>query len=267
MKVDLPLLSLAAGVLPEFSPQATVQAASEAGFRACGIWFDPETWSNQTTREVGGLLQRLHLIPLDIEVIWMRQGRQVSDDAKRLIVAGGELSARHVLIVSANANMDEVKHQFEQLCELAAKAQMRAVLEFLMISEVKSLATALDIVNAVNHPAGGVLIDALHLQRCGATPADVRSISPHLLPYAQLCDGPTQLLGSDYQTYLADAVDGRSAPGEDGLPLRELLSALPVAVPLSLEIRSKRYRERFPVAADRARVIREQTERFFQQLS
>ena len=62
--------------------------------------------------------------------------------------------------------------------------------------------------------------------------------------------------------YLRDAIDDRSAPGEGGLPLRPLLGALPADVPLSLEVRSRKYRERYPDATDRARAVLHATQRF-----
>ena len=73
------LLSLAAGVLPEFPPDRIVQAAAEAGYRATGIWCDTETWTDKTTREVHRQLRNGALQALDIEVIWIRPGREVTD--------------------------------------------------------------------------------------------------------------------------------------------------------------------------------------------
>ena len=256
------VLSLAAGVLPEFAPDQIVRAAAAAGFAATGIWCDMDTWTDATTRAVAHQLHEGALQALDIEVVWIRSGREISDSARRLIEIGGALGARNVLIVSANPNVDETKHQFAALCECAARAGMRAVLEFLMIAEVKTLAQALEIVTDVDHPAGGVLIDALHLARCGATPVDVARIAPARLPYAQLCDGPATLPARDYNTFLVDAIDGRVAPGEGELPLRDLLAALPEELPLSLEVRSKRYRDAYPDPVDRARAVLTATRRF-----
>jgi sugar phosphate isomerase/epimerase len=68
------------------------------------------------------------------------------------------------------------------------------------------------------------------------------------------------------QAYLEDAVDGRSAPGEGGLPLAALLNALPAGIPLSLEVRSRRYREQYPDPVARARAVLEQTRRFLRSL-
>jgi sugar phosphate isomerase/epimerase len=249
------LLSLAAGVLPEFPPDEIVRAAAESGYRASGIWCDMETWTDATTRAVQRQLRDGAMQALDIEVIWIRAGREVADSARRLIDIGGALGARNVLIVSANPRLDETKHQFAALCEYAAAAGMRAMLEFLMIAQVKSLAQAVEVVTDVGHPAGGILIDALHLARCGASAADVAAIARDRLPYAQLCDGPARLQHPDYDAYLADAIDGRCAAGEGELPLRDLLKALPEGVPLSLEVRSKRYREKFPEPVERARAV------------
>jgi sugar phosphate isomerase/epimerase len=257
------LLSLAAGVLPEFAPEQIVRAAAEAGYAATGIWCDMATWTDATTRAVAQQLRSGALQALDIEVIWIRPGREVTDAARRLIDVGGTLGARNVLIVSANPNLADTKTQFAKLCEHASSAGMRAVLEFLMIAEIKTLAQAVEVVTDVGHPAGGVLIDALHLTRCGATAADVARASPALFPYAQLCDAQAQLLNTDYNTYLVDALDGRCAPGEGELPLRELLAALPANLPLSLEVRSKHYRDAYPDPVERARAVLAATKRFF----
>ncbi len=256
------VLSLAAGVLPEFPPDQIVAAAAQAGYRASGIWCDTETWTDATTAAVARQLREGALLPLDIEVIWIRAGREASEAARRLIAIGGELGARNVLIVSANPDLLETQLQFAQLCELAQAAGMRAMLEFLMIAEVRTLAHARAIVETVAHPNGGILIDALHLQRCGATPADVFALPRAWLPYAQLCDGPATLDSPTQNDYRVDAIDGRSSAGEGGLPLGALLRALPADVPLSLEVRSRRYRETYPDPVARARAVRGATERF-----
>lgn len=257
-----PLLSLAAGVLPDFAPDVIANAAGEAGYPATGIWFDAATWTDSVTRRVGAALEAHRLTALDIEVIWIRPGRTITADAERLIATGGELGARNVLVVSANPDPAETRHQFAQLCELAAAAGMRAALEFLMIGAVQTLDQALAVVRDVGHPAGAVLVDALHLQRCGATPEALADVEPRLMPYAQLCDAPATLENADAQRWLEDAVDGRSAPGEAGLPLVRLLKALPPGTPLSLEVRSRRYRETFPDPVERARAVLMQTRRF-----
>jgi hypothetical protein len=46
------------------------------------------------------------------------------------------------------------------------------------------------------------------------------------------------------------------------LPLRDLVAALPNDLPLSLEVRSKRYRETYPDPVDRARAVLAATRKF-----
>ncbi|NDB06935.1 MAG: sugar phosphate isomerase/epimerase, partial [Acidimicrobiia bacterium] len=49
---DSRLLSIAAGVHPELAPADMVTTAAAAGWPACGIWFDGNTWTDATSREV-----------------------------------------------------------------------------------------------------------------------------------------------------------------------------------------------------------------------
>jgi len=94
------------------------------------------------------------------------------------------------------------------------------------------------IVARAAHPAGGVLVDALHLCRSGGSPADVAPLAranPRRYPYLQLCDAPLVAPAGGERGLYAEAVAGRLAPGEGELPLRELLDAMPAGVPLSIE--------------------------------
>jgi sugar phosphate isomerase/epimerase len=257
------ILSLAAGVLPECPPERIVQAAIDTGYPAAGIWVDADTWTDTTTRVISAMLDNSGIIALDAEVIWIQAGTTPNDAARKVIDVAGELGARNVLIVSANDSLDETKTQFGALCELAHGVGARAVLEFLMIGKVKTLDQALEVVTDVAHPAGGILIDALHLARCGKLPADVARIDPSLLPYAQLCDGPASARDTSFEGYLEDALDARSAPGEGELPLDALVCALPPDTPMSLEVRSKHYRETYPDPVERARALLDATQRFF----
>ena len=87
---------------------------------------------------------------------------------------------------------------------------------------VSSLRQSIDILDRVDRPNGGVLIDGLHLARTGGTPADVAAVAPARLAYAQLCDAPAEAPENAY----ADALDGRSTLGDGGLPISALVDAL-----------------------------------------
>src|SRR5207342_3182458 len=124
-----------------------------------------------------------------------------------------------------------------QLCERAAPAGVVVVLEFLPIFSVGTLAGAVDIVEEVGHPSGAVLVDTLHLARSGATPADLRSVPLHLLPYLQLADATAES-PTTRDGLREEALHGRLLPGEGVLPLSETLAIVPT-VPVSVELRSR----------------------------
>ena len=68
---------------------------------------------------------------------------------------------------------------------------------------------------------------------------------------------------TDPEEYFIDAIDGRLAPGEGSIPVAERARTLPADLPISLEIRSRYYREQYPDPIERARVILERTRTFF----
>lgn len=259
------LLSLAAGNLPEFSPLEVAHAAASAGWPAAGIWFDADSWTTTTTREVRNAYEALELTPLDIEVIWIHPG--VPDpDHERLLAAGAEIGAENALIVSSDPNIENTKRRFEALCISADKVGLNACLEFLPITEIRTLEQALEVVQSVQHPRGKLLLDALHLIRSGGSTEILNQIPLDLLTYAQPCDAPAELPTTGDNPLLTDAVDGRTLLGQGGLPLKEFLQALPENLPLSPEIRSRELRERFPSAADRATAILSNTTMYLDNL-
>jgi hypothetical protein len=61
---------------------------------------------------------------------------------------------------------------------------------------------------------------------------------------------------------IIDAIDLRRQCGEGSLPLESLYKALPPDIPLSIELRSKVLRERFPDLGERAKAVAIATRRW-----
>lgn len=255
------MLSLAAGVLPEFSPEVAVYAAAQAGFTAAGIWCDLPSWDRGRGERVALALAETGLCALDLEVVWFKPGEAASAHDAMVDIALA-LGARNVLCVSSEPDIAQTKRRFEHLCRRAEHSELRVVLEFLAITEIRSLALALEVVRDVAHPAGGILVDALHLLRTGSTAQDLRDIDPHLMPYLQLCDAGAALADASPEGLLDDALYLRQLPGEGELPLRDILARLDTQLPLSLEIRSRELMQRFPDAASRAGAVFTATQKF-----
>ncbi|CAA0125532.1 Uncharacterised protein [Halioglobus japonicus] len=238
-------MSLAAGVVQEFPSDDVVRAAARAGFNATGIWFDDQTWNTHSTRRVEEALSETGICPLDLEVVWLKPG-EPPDTHDRMIDIGLELGVRNILCVSSEPDIKRTKQRFEYLCRRAEGSGTRIVLEFLAITNITSLQQALDVVQDVAHPAGGILVDALHLHRTGGSANDLCGIEPRLMPYLQLCDAKAQPHDSSTAGLIEDALYRRLLPGDGELPLNDILRQLEPQLPLSLEIRSRELIQQSP---------------------
>ena len=243
------MLSLAAGVLPEFKPPAAVDAAAAAGFAFVGIWFDPDAWSLRQSKEIKRRLDDTGLSVLDVEAVFVSPEGDYGD---HLIDAAAELSARNILTVSRGLKVPKFAERFGQLCDKAAEAGITVVIEPTRLYSIDSIAAAERALTLADRPNSGILLDNLHLHRAGEAPNAARRLDARQIPYAQLCDAPNRPAQETPQGLFADAREGRMLLGEGELPIAEYLDSLPAGTPLSLEIRSRRLREDFPAAQDRA---------------
>jgi sugar phosphate isomerase/epimerase len=258
------LVSLAAGSVLDVGPADAIRVATDAGWPAVGVWFDPATWTTKVAAEVADALASTGTVALDIEpIILVPDGSVVTDDAMRLVEAGLQIGARNVLVASRDPDHARVAEAVRRLCERAEGTGLRIVLEFLPVLAVRTMADAVAIVREVDHPSAGVLIDALHLVRSGGSVSEVAAITASeagLLPYAQLCDVSAQE-PSDMRELLDEALHGRLLPGDGVAPLVDLLDALPADGPISLELRSRQLMTDFPDPVDRARAVLAATNR------
>lgn len=236
------LLSVAHLTMLDASPPELVAAAAGAGFGAVGIrvWPGadepgyPMLGDTPMLRETLLRLADTGMCVLDVEVLRLRPDSR-PDDALRILDAGARLQARAVLVICDDPEEGRLTERFAAVCEAAGARGLRACLEFMIFSSVKTIADAQRVLDRAGHPAGAILIDALHLQRSGGTPADVGAVTPDRLPYAQLCDGPRQPTRPDSAVALTEARTGRLLPGDGELPLAGLLGELPAEASLAVE--------------------------------
>ncbi len=226
-----------------------VAAAAVAGWPACGIWFDPETWSREVERATVQRARDTGITILDVEPIIVGVEPDVTE---RLIDAAAALEARFVLFTSRVGDWSLVVERFARACTLAAAVspQLTVVYEFLPAFALGTLDHALRVVADAGCSNGAVLVDNLHLARSGVSPSELRRVDAALLPYLQIADAPRQApVGAE--ALLHEARHERLWPGEGALPIDELLDVLP-EVPLSFEVRSAALRQSFLVPEERA---------------
>lgn len=248
-------LSMASGIMPEATPLQLVDAAAQAGFDYGGMWIEPDQWTDATTREVAARLRDSGVELLDVEVVWIKPG-PANADHLRIVDIGAELGARNVLCVSSDPDPGAAEDKLNQIIEHGSKRGIRINLEFGLFPEVKTIHHARTLLEKMDGPSVGLLVDSLHWHRSGGTLADIEAIPARWLSYAQLCDAP--LAGADpgdAEAILNEAIDGRMSLGEGGLPLVDILDRLPDGLPIAIEERSKALRDAYPDLNERARAV------------
>lgn len=142
------------------------------------------------------------------------------------------------------ANVDS----FGRFADMAAERGLSVTVEFMPGVTINSLSAADALVTAVDRPNAGILLDAMHLFRSGATVADLAAIDPAHIGYAQLCDVPLTPVIAEYAD---EARYERMPPGDGELPLADFVRTLPKHVPVGIEIPQRSLTEQGVDAAER----------------
>jgi sugar phosphate isomerase/epimerase len=217
------------------APPDLVTIAAEAGFTSVGLRISPATdgerpWpvspGSPMLAETVRRCADTGITVLDAEAI--RLGPRTPDYAPVLEAAAG-LGARFVNAICDDQDLSRLSDEFARLVGAASSYGIRAVVEFMAYRSVHSLAEAVAI--TAGSGGGGILVDALHVQRCGVSLADLRAVDPGLITYVQLCDAPLQAPADPVR----EARAARLLPGEGQLPLGDLLAALPDGIPVTVE--------------------------------
>lgn len=224
--------------LLDVAPPDFVALAAGAGFDAVGLRIAPATAAESRwpmapgSRMLAETVRRCQdggVTVLDTETIRLTAGADVAA-AEPVLETAARLNARYVNVIGDDADLGRLSDRFGGLVALASPYGIRAVIEFMAYKTVRTLDDALAI--AARSDGGGVLLDALHIQRCGADIAKVARAEPGLLGYVQLCDAPLEPAGRDAA---AEARTARLLPGDGDLPLTALLCAVPPGTPVAVE--------------------------------
>lgn len=250
-------LSLSPLTILDASPAEQVGAAAGAGFDALGVRVmpaaDEKVWpmlgNSAHLRETLARLDDTGMHVLDVELIVLRPDYR-EGDVLAVLDAGHRLGARFALVLGYDSDRTRLADNFTRVCVAAADRGIRPGLEFMKYSAVPTIEAAVRVVRQSGHPSGSVLVDALHLQRSGGSPASLAAVPPDLLPYGQLCDGPLLPVWPDDDDARVESRTGRLLPGEGEFPLHELMNVLPTDSALSVEAPVRASRE-LP-AAERA---------------
>ena len=263
--------------LLDVPPPDLVSLAAGAGFGSVSLRISPATDGEQPwpvgpgSPMLAETIRRLDdtgLRVLGAEAIRLDGAR---GDWEPVLAAAAELGARYLNALSEDGDLTQLADRFAELTQLALPYAVRPVIEFMSYKPVHTLRAALDI--AALSAGGRVLVNSLHVQRCGVSLAELAGADPALLSYVQLCDAPREpptglappgalprgqpVSGGDLAV---EARTRRLLPGQGELPLAELLGVLPGAIPVGVEAPSLRLSRELsgPRFAARARAAADQ---------
>lgn len=249
------LISLAAGIMPEATPAQLIECAAASDFDFGGMWAEREIWTPATTRAVRTQARDAGVELLDLEVAWIMPGAP-DPWLCELVDIAAELGARNLLCVSSDPDMAATTAKFQAMVDAAKGTGVRVNLEFGIFTEVKTLAMARRILDAVEGEAKALLVDTLHWARSGGTAEDLAAIPREWLSYCQPCDAPADGPDtSNFDAIIDDAINRRMPLGLGGLPLAAMVDALPDVLPMAIEERSAALRDAFPDLTQRAREV------------
>jgi len=237
------LLSLPHLTMLDASPPEVVRAAASTGFDAVCLRLFPTMVGERQhpiigdtpmMRETRRLLADTGLQVLDIEAIWLRP-----DTLPRNFLSGFEaaaqLGAKIIQAIGDDPNEQRLTDTYAGLCAAAAPFGLTVDLEFMALASTNSLEKARRLVAAAAPSNGGLLIDCLHMNRCGARIEELLEVDPELIHLIQLCDGDANA-PEGREAMIHEARFGRRLPGEGAFDLDAIWRVIPARVHISVEV-------------------------------
>jgi sugar phosphate isomerase/epimerase len=235
------IFSLAPLTVSGLSPPAIVAAASEAGYGHAGLRLHPASpgeaqWpvigDTPMRRETRARLRDTGVKVFDFDIIRLDAGIDPGRFMPVLETAA-ELGARYGLVAIDGDDQAEMIDGFAHLCELGSPLGLAFGIEYMPWTGAKTIADARRIVEEAG--SGGVLIDAIHVDRSGGTAAGIAAMPADLIAYFQICDLPAER-PADAATMIYQARNARLPPGEGGIDVAGMVRALPPGLPISVEV-------------------------------
>ncbi|WP_179045325.1 sugar phosphate isomerase/epimerase family protein [Sphingobium lactosutens] len=243
----------------ETDPVGLIEAAAHAGFENICTFFQDTTdesvsfplVSRQNAAAVKAALRSTGVKIYNAEIFFLTPDTPVESFIPALELAA-ELGARRATALIADEDFGRSTENFHRFCEITARLNISAGLEFMTFTSIKTLSQAMQIIDAAAHANGSLALDMLHMIRNGSGAVDLARLPAGAIGYVQLCDGP---LSMDPDRAFEEAVFNRTAPGQGEFPLLDALDHIPIDRCLSLEVPMDRLRGQGMNIRARARLL------------
>ena len=213
-----------------------VEAVARAGYRGIGLHHAD---TMHTADKIGLPEMRrildgngIKYVELEFLLNWFEEGerRQESDKMRREIFSvAAQLGLRTVKVGPGfhepEADIPKMRDAFAQLCREAAEYGTGLMLEIMPWSNVRTVETALGIVQGAEQPNGESLVDIWHFARGGIDYNDVSKIPVQYIRGAELDDADQQVAGSLWE----DTIHHRRLCGEGDLDPPAFIKAVQAA--------------------------------------
>lgn len=235
-----------------YSFEDRMEAAGNAGFKGIGLVHNGMM---DTVDKIGypamkAILEKngIKHVELEFLVDWYHTGerRRQSDKVRQeLLEAAKALGVRSIKIGPGigedTADIDLMVKEFTLLSQQAAEVGTNIVLEIMPFSNVRTIETALAIVEGANQPNGGLLLDIWHLQRGGVDFNDITKIPARFIKSIELNDAHKYAI----EPLWMDTIHKRVLPGDGTFDIPAFIKAVQAAGyegPWGLEVLSDTHR-------------------------
>jgi sugar phosphate isomerase/epimerase len=219
--------------LSPLSLRDRIQAAAEAGFRGFGVLdCDIDKFLlNSSLSDLKKILDDNGMEAVELEFLtnWFTTGdeKKASDILKhKLFTAAEALGAHHIKIATdISGGAWEKDHWAKELLKLAQEVNSygtKLAIEFMPFANIKDLATGLDLVNTVDHPNVGLMVDMWHIARGGTSLDELARVPLNRIMGVELDDADAVQIEDGY----SDTIHRRRLCGEGDLPVVGLIQTL-----------------------------------------
>jgi sugar phosphate isomerase/epimerase len=251
-------------------PLERIRVAAEAGYDRVGLRLVPTSADEQIEPILTDITLRRQIVSAlgdagisagGIEFVRLAADTDIAA-LEPLFACAAELGAKQLLTLGGDVEPERLTDLFRALCDAAAPYELAPQLEFALWTRVPDLAAARAVVEGGGRSEGGVLIDALHVHRCGVTLDEVRATPSNRIYSLQLCDA-MKTYDHDWDAMKILARKSRLPPGQGQLDLIELIRAVPAHAIISVEVPNEVLQAQLG-AKRHARLVLEATRRVLQ---
>lgn len=147
------------------------------------------------------------------------------------------LGAKGVISSIWTDNKPFYMEQFATLCDLAAQYNLTVNLEFPTWANVWNLSGVMEVLETVQKPNAGIMVDTLHTYRSNVSISDLATIPKELLNLAHICDGPAEIPErTDREALIFTGRDARWYVGEGAIDIAGMVKAMRADTVLSIEL-------------------------------